>query len=259
MSSVKSELLASSPPSRHEHRRYRRRDLHARGRKRRRDEIHARARQGLRAHGRDLLLRLDGRRAGRAEIRRSTYAPAEVRTPYGYQRLRARDMLVSFGSYSAPFLRPYGIVARHLSGTRVFRNDPARRPQPGADHEPDRRPVQAGLFQSRRPPARCRHCRTVRLRLQPQRRTLQRHPRQRAALFPDAGDFNRASFWTGLRPTTPSNLPIWAGRATATYGSTPDTGRLAGRWAQAPASASSIWLWRLRMTDRCLPGYSAAQ
>ena len=28
------------------------------------------------------------------------------------------------------------------------------------------------------------------------------------ALFPGAGDSSRAEFWTGLRPTTPSNLPV---------------------------------------------------
>lgn len=28
------------------------------------------------------------------------------------------------------------------------------------------------------------------------------------ALFPGAGDISKASFWTGLRPTTPSNVPI---------------------------------------------------
>lgn len=27
------------------------------------------------------------------------------------------------------------------------------------------------------------------------------------ALFPDAGDYSKAAFWTGLRPATPSNLP----------------------------------------------------
>jgi len=33
----------------------------------------------------------------------------EIRTPFGYQHLRARDIVVSLGSYSAPFLRPYGV------------------------------------------------------------------------------------------------------------------------------------------------------
>ena len=28
------------------------------------------------------------------------------------------------------------------------------------------------------------------------------------ALFPGAGDSSRAEFWAGLRPTTPSNLPV---------------------------------------------------
>jgi D-amino-acid dehydrogenase len=31
-------------------------------------------------------------------------------------------------------------------------------------------------------------------------------------LFPKAGDFSRASFWTGLRPATPSNVP-YVGRS----------------------------------------------
>src|SRR6185436_2271756 len=28
------------------------------------------------------------------------------------------------------------------------------------------------------------------------------------SLFPGAGDYDRASYWTGLRPSTPSNLPL---------------------------------------------------
>jgi D-amino-acid dehydrogenase len=31
------------------------------------------------------------------------------------------------------------------------------------------------------------------------------------ALFPNAGDFDRTQFWTGLRPTTPSNVPYLGG------------------------------------------------
>ncbi len=31
-------------------------------------------------------------------------------------------------------------------------------------------------------------------------------------LFPEAGDFDAAKFWTGLRPTTPSNIP-YVGRS----------------------------------------------
>jgi D-amino-acid dehydrogenase len=32
--------------------------------------------------------------------------------------------------------------------------------------------------------------------------------RRMREMFPDAGDYDRATFWTGLRPSTPSNVPI---------------------------------------------------
>ncbi len=32
--------------------------------------------------------------------------------------------------------------------------------------------------------------------------------RRAAEMFPDAGEYGAATFWTGLRPSTPSNVPI---------------------------------------------------
>jgi D-amino-acid dehydrogenase len=32
--------------------------------------------------------------------------------------------------------------------------------------------------------------------------------RRAREIFPGAGDYERATFWTGLRPSTPSNVPL---------------------------------------------------
>jgi D-amino-acid dehydrogenase len=43
---------------------------------------------------------------------KGTVRAAEVRTPDGYRLIESRDTVVSLGSYSAPFLRPYGVSLR---------------------------------------------------------------------------------------------------------------------------------------------------
>lgn len=44
-----------------------------------------------------------------ADPANSRIASIEVRTPDGYRSIHARDLVVSLGSYSASFLRPYGV------------------------------------------------------------------------------------------------------------------------------------------------------
>jgi D-amino-acid dehydrogenase len=42
------------------------------------------------------------------------------------------------------------------------------------------------------------------------RTRCQANPRQREEMFPCAGRFDAATFWSGLRPATPSNVPCAA-------------------------------------------------
>jgi glycine/D-amino acid oxidase-like deaminating enzyme len=55
-----------------------------------------------------------------------------------------------------------------------------------------------------------------------------------ASLFPGAGDFERAGFWSGRRTARPS----WARRPSQTCSSTPGTARWAGPW---PAVRRGFW------------------
>ena len=61
------------------------------------------------------------------------------------------------------------------------------------------------------------------------------------ALFPGAGDTSQAQFWTGLRPATPSNLPIIGRSKVPNLFLTPATARWAGpiRAVRAKASRGS--------------------
>jgi hypothetical protein len=101
------------------------------------------------------------------------------------------------------------------------------------------RRVQAGVLalhgRARRPPAHCRHGRAQRLRPQPEPRALRGHRARVEQLFPGAGDTGRAQFWSGLRPATPSNVPMIGARPSPTCSSTPATARWAGRMPAARA------------------------
>ena len=137
----------------------------------------------------------------------SSVRGVEVRTPAGYTVLRARDIVVCLGSYSAPFLRPYGISlaiypAKGYSVT-IPTDETSVAPVTSLTDD-ERKLVYSNLG------GRLRVAGTA--ELSGYTRHLN-HRRCRAmleqvrALFPRAGDFERATFWTGLRPTTPSNVP----------------------------------------------------
>jgi D-amino-acid dehydrogenase len=131
----------------------------------------------------------------------------EVRTPEGYKTLRARDVVVCLGCYSAPFLRPYGVplAIYPAKGYSVTIPIEASNGAPVTSLTDDEyKLVYSNLG------GRLRVAGTA--ELSGYTRHLNHH-RCRAiidnvrGLFPKAGNFAKATFWTGLRPTTPSNIP----------------------------------------------------
>ena len=137
----------------------------------------------------------------------ATVHSIEVRTPQGYRTLRARDVVVCLGSYSAPFLRPYGVSLAIYPAKGYSVTIPTE----GSNDAPvtsltddEHKLVYSNLG------GRLRVAGTA--ELSGYTRELN-HRRCRAILdnarklFPRAGNFAKAMFWTGLRPTTPSNIP----------------------------------------------------
>lgn len=132
---------------------------------------------------------------------------AEIRTPEGFRRITAKSIVVAMGSWSAPFLRPYGV------GLNIY---PAKGysvtiPIDGSNTAPHTSLTddQYKLVYSRL---------GDRLRIAGTAELSGYAPHLNDArcqailanvrnLFPRAGAFERATFWAGLRPATPSNLP----------------------------------------------------
>ncbi len=131
----------------------------------------------------------------------------EVCGPGGYRTLRARDIVVSLGCWSAPFMRPYGVrlniyPAKGYSVTIPTQEGSITPVTSLTDDE--FKLVYSNLG------GRLRVAGTAELS------GYSRHLNQTRCqailrsvknLFPRAGDFERAEFWTGLRPATPSNVP----------------------------------------------------
>jgi D-amino-acid dehydrogenase len=138
-------------------------------------------------------------------------ASVEIRTPLGYQRLRARDIVVSLGSYSASFLRPYGVWLNiyPAKGYSVTIPLAGGKCAPTTSLTDDQyKLVYSNLGD------RLRIAGTAELAGYSCNLSMERCNAildNARALFPDAGDFSRPSFWTGLRPTTPSNVPYVGG------------------------------------------------
>jgi len=134
-------------------------------------------------------------------------ASAEIRTPFGYQHLRGRDVVVCLGSYSAPFLRPHGIrlniyPAKGYSVTIPI--DVTNRAPTTSLTDDQYKLVYSNLGD------RLRIAGTAELSGYSCNLNVERCNAildNVRTLFPEAGDFSRPSFWTGLRPTTPSNVP----------------------------------------------------
>jgi D-amino-acid dehydrogenase len=134
-------------------------------------------------------------------------ASAEIRTPFGYQHLRGRDIVVCLGSYSAPFLRPYGIGLNIYPAKGYSVTIPlgvTNRPPITSLTDDQYKLVYSNLGD------RLRIAGTAELSGYSCNLNVERCNAildNVRALFPEAGDFRRPSFWTGLRPTTPSNVP----------------------------------------------------
>jgi D-amino-acid dehydrogenase len=134
-------------------------------------------------------------------------ASAEIRTPFGYQHLRGRDIVVCLGSYSAPFLRPYGIRLNiyPAKGYSVTIPIDVRNRTPTTSLTDDQYKLVYSNLGDRLRIAGTAELSGYSCNLDVGRcNAILDNVR---ALFPEAGDFSRASFWTGLRPTTPSNVP----------------------------------------------------
>lgn len=131
----------------------------------------------------------------------------EARTPQGYQFIRARDVLVSLGSYSAPLLRPYGVSLRiyPAKGYSVTIPIEGHNGAPVTSLTDDQyKLVYSNLGDRLRVAGTAElsgYSRSLNLR------RCQAILDNARALFPNAGAFDKATFWTGLRPTTPSNIP----------------------------------------------------
>jgi D-amino-acid dehydrogenase len=163
----------------------------------------------------------------------------ELRTPEGYQCLRARDVVVSMGSYSAPFLRPYGVSlniypAKGYSVTIPMNGSNVAPVTSLTDDE--KKLVYSNLGD------RLRVAGTAELSGYTRHLDLTRCRailRQVQALFPRAGRFEAAQFWTGLRPATPSNLP-YVGRTRRFRNLWLNTGHGTLGWTMAAGSG-----WRI--------------
>jgi D-amino-acid dehydrogenase len=131
----------------------------------------------------------------------------EVCGPGGYRTIRARDVVVSLGCWSAPLMRPYGVrlniyPAKGYSMT-IPTQDASVTPVTSLTDD-EFKLVYSNLG------GRLRVAGTAELSGYSRHLNWTRCQailRSVKDLFPRAGDFARAEFWTGLRPATPSNIP----------------------------------------------------
>jgi D-amino-acid dehydrogenase len=142
-----------------------------------------------------------------ADRRDGEVRAAEICGPDGYRTIRARDIVVSLGCWSAPLLRPYGVrlniyPAKGYSVT-IPTNGSNTTPVTSLTDD-EHKLVYSNLG------GRLRVAGTAELSGYSRDLNMTRCQAIVQAvknLFPRAGDFDRATFWTGLRPATPSNIP----------------------------------------------------
>jgi D-amino-acid dehydrogenase len=131
----------------------------------------------------------------------------EVCGPDGYRTLRARDVVVSLGSWSAPFLRRYGVnlaiyPAKGYSVTILIGGSNGAPVVSLTDDE--HKLVYSNLGDRLRVAGTAELSGYSRALNQGRCQAILRNVKD---LFPRAGQFERATFWAGLRPATPSNIP----------------------------------------------------
>jgi len=131
----------------------------------------------------------------------------EVCGPEGYRTLCARDVVVSLGCWSAPFLRPYGVrlniyPAKGYSVT-IPTNGSNTAPVTSLTDD-ELKLVYSNLGDRLRVAGTAELSGYSRDLNETRCQAILRNVRN---LFPRAGNFEKATFWTGLRPATPSNIP----------------------------------------------------
>jgi D-amino-acid dehydrogenase len=163
----------------------------------------------------------------------------QVRSPAGYRTINGRDIVVSLGCHSAPFLRRYGVSLSiyPAKGYSITIPVDAGNQAPFVSLTDD----QYKLVYSRLG-ERLRIAGTAELSgygLELNRARCQAILDNVRNLFPRAGDFDKAAFWTGLRPTTPSNLP-YLGRTRAYRNLWLNTGHGTLGWTLGAGSGKKI-------------------
>jgi D-amino-acid dehydrogenase len=164
---------------------------------------------------------------------------ASIRSPQGYETVKARDVIVSLGSYSAPFLRPYGVSlavypAKGYSVTIPFNG--ANR-APAVSLTDDQYKLVYSNLGDRLRVAGTAELAGYDLSLNLSR--CQAILRNVKSLFPHAGKFEATRFWAGLRPTTPSNIP-YVGRTRRYRNLWANTGHGTLGWTLAAGSGKRI-------------------
>jgi D-amino-acid dehydrogenase len=131
----------------------------------------------------------------------------EIYTPQGYRNIRAKDFVVSMGSFSAAFLRPLGIrlniyPAKGYSVTVPIGHGNKAPTRSLTDDQ--HKLVYSNLGDRLRIAGTAELSGYSRQLNYARCEAILRNVRD---LFPSAGDFSAAGFWSGLRPATPSNIP----------------------------------------------------
>lgn len=131
----------------------------------------------------------------------------EVYTPGGYSQIRGKDIVVCMGSFSAALVRPLGVrlniyPAKGYSVTiPIGRSNKA----PAKSLTDDQYKLVYSNLGDRLRVAGTAELSGYSRQLNYERcNAILRNVR---TLFPQAGNFDAAKFWSGLRPATPSNLP----------------------------------------------------
>jgi D-amino-acid dehydrogenase len=174
-----------------------------------------------------------------ADLTSGTVRAVEVRTPEGYRSIGGRDIVISLGTYSAPFLRPYRVSLRiyPAKGYSVSIPIDASSVAPHVSLTDDQYKLVYSNLGDRLRVAGTAELSGYSLNLNYGRcRAMLNNARD---LFPRAGAFDKATFWTGLRPTTPSNLP-YIGRTRAYRNLWLNTGHGTLGWTLSAGSGKRI-------------------
>jgi D-amino-acid dehydrogenase len=146
-----------------------------------------------------------GTRITSLRMKNKTIEAVEAMTPDGYRTFEASEYVVCMGSHSSTFLRPIGIDLNIYPAKGYSVSIPITGLAPTVSLTDDERKiVYSNLGDTLRVAG------TAELSGYSDNLNLVRCNailENVRSLFPKAGDFDNAKFWTGLRPTTPSNLP----------------------------------------------------